>query len=274
MEVTKDMLVNDFEYDGLLLSDFGCIICSFGSGGGLETVTNGSNITFNTSPILKGTKFVLTNTQYEECLSAIIQICKNPCNLKTQEDAYFNIDEQANIMRWLNRKEFLKLKLLKEGYENVFFEGSFNVSKVIMGDDCIGFELSLTTNAPFGFYETVKKTFYATSSNYVEAFRDISDEIGFIYPEVEITCNATGDLVIHNEIENRETIIKNCVAGEVITMKSPVISSSITEHKIQNDFNYNFFRIANSYRDNVNQISFSLPCTMKISYNPIRKVGV
>lgn len=267
------MLVNDFEYDGLLLSDFGCIMCSFDSAG-LETVTNGSNITFNTSPILNGSKHILTNTQYDECLTAPFQICKNPCICSSQEDSYFSIEEQTEIMRWLNRKEFLKFKLIKEGYENIFFNGSFNVSKKVLGDYCIGFELNLTTDAPFAFYETVKKTFKATAANYTESFKDISDEIGFIYPEVEITCNATGDLIIHNELENRDTIIKNCVAGEIITMKSPIISSSISTHKIQNDFNYNFFRVANNYRDRVNKITFSLPCTMKISYNPIRKVGV
>ena len=61
------MMITDFEYDGLLLSDFGCIMCSFDSNG-LETITNGSNITFNTSPILKGGKHVLTSTKYEKCL--------------------------------------------------------------------------------------------------------------------------------------------------------------------------------------------------------------
>jgi cellulose synthase/poly-beta-1,6-N-acetylglucosamine synthase-like glycosyltransferase len=94
------------------------------------------------------------------------------------------------------------------------------------------------------------------------------------YPDVEIICKQDGNLVIHNSIEDRDTVIKNCIAGEVITMKYPVIASSIQSHQIQNDFNYNFFRVANNYRDRVNKITFSLPCTMKISYNPIRKVGV
>lgn len=267
------MLVKDFEYDGLLLSDFGCIMCSFDSTG-LETVTNGSNITFNTSPVLKGSKHVLTDMKYEECLTTTFEICKNPCNYVEQSDAYFNIEEITAIARWLNRKEFLKFKLIKEGYENIYFEGSFNVNRKMLGDDCVGMELTMTTNRPFALYETIKKTFKATTSSHVEIFKDISDEIGFIYPDVEITCNANGNLTIHNSIENRDTVIKNCVAGEVITMKYPVISSSIPTHKIQNDFNYNFFRVANTYRERGNKITFSLPCTMKISYNPVRKVGV
>lgn len=267
------MLVNDFEYDGLLLSDFGCIMCSFDLTG-LETVTNGSNITFNTSPVLKGTKHVLTDTQYNECLITTFEICKNPCNYTEQSDAYFNIEEITTITRWLNRKDFLKFKLIKEGYENIYFEGSFNVNRKMLGDYCIGMELTLITNRPFALYETIKKTFKVTQANYVEIFKDISDEIGFIYPDVEITCTTDGDLTIHNAIENRDTIIKNCVTGEVITMRYPIISSSISTHKIQNDFNYNFFRIANTYKERANKLTFSLPCTMKISYEPVRKVGV
>ena len=144
----------------------------------------------------------------------------------------------------------------------------------MLGDYCVGMELTLTTNRPFALYESIKKTFKAATANHTEIFKDISDEIGFLYPNVEIVCNANGDLTIHNAIENRDTVIKHCVAGEIITMKYPVISSSIPTHKIQNDFNYNFFRIANTYREKGNKITFSLPCTMKMSYEPVRKVGV
>ena len=142
------MLVKDFEYDGLLLSDFGYIMCSFQSNG-LQTVTNGSNITFNTSPILQGSKHVLTDTKYDECLKTTFQICKDPCNCKTQEDFYFTVEEITNLTRWLSRKEFLKFKLIKEGYENIYFEGSFNISNLVLNDDVIGMELALITNRPF-----------------------------------------------------------------------------------------------------------------------------
>lgn len=266
-------MVENFEYDGLMLSDFGCIMCTFNNNG-LETVTNGSNITFNTSPILNGDKHVLTGTKYNECLTTNFQICKNPCYHTTQQEMYFTVDEEVALMRWLNRKEFLKFKLIKEGYENIYFNGSFNIQKLVTGSDIVGFELNLVTNRPFAIYEDIKKTFTIIKNNQVEVFRDISDEIGYIYPKVEITCSTTCDLVIHNELENRDTVIKNCIAGETIKMNYPVISSSISSHKIQNDFNYNFFRIANTYKERTNKITFSHPCTMKISYNPIRKVGI
>jgi len=266
------MTANDFEYDGLLLSDFGFIMCSFSSNNE-ETVTNGSNIEFNTSPTLSGSKHELANTKYNECLTTTFQICKNPEG-KSQEECYITLDEMANLTRWLNRQGFYKFKIIKEEYENIYFEASFNISKIEFFGHIIGLELELNTNRPFALYEPIRKTFRITKNNQIEIFKDISDEIGYIYPKVEITCNAAGTLKIHNALENRDTIIENCVAGEVITMEYPVISSSIPTHQIQNDFNYVFFRVANTFRERGNKLTFSLPCTMKIIYQPIRKVGI
>jgi hypothetical protein len=83
-----------------------------------------------------------------------------------------------------------------------------------------------------------------------------------------------GDLNIHNAIENRDTRIANCTAGEVIVMDYPVIQSSISSHNIQNDFNWNFFRVANTYNNSRNDLTISIPCEIKIKYSPIVKVGL
>ncbi len=103
---------------------------------------------------------------------------------------------------------------------------------------------------------------------------DISHEEGYIYPYTEIVVNESGDLNIYNAIEDRNTYIANCVAGEIITMDYPIISSSISSHNIQNDFNYNFFRIANTFEDSRNDLTISLPCTIKATYSPIVKIGL
>lgn len=91
---------------------------------------------------------------------------------------------------------------------------------------------------------------------------------------MEIVILEDGDLNIHNAIENRNTYIGNCVAGEVITMDYPVIQSSIPSHDIQNNFNWVFFRIANTYENNRNDLTISIPCKIKIKYSPIVKVGL
>lgn len=109
---------------------------------------------------------------------------------------------------------------------------------------------------------------------YKSSINDTSYEEGFIYPYTEISVNKDGDLKIHNSIENRETYIANCVAGEVITMDYPVIRSSISSHNIQNDFNWTFFRVANTYENSRNDLVITLPCSIKVKYSPVVKVGL
>lgn len=265
----------DFEYDNLLLSGFGFMICEFSNNSGFQTVNNGSDIKFTTTSILNGNQWLSAGAKYNECLSATFNICKTPClsnnNIDIEE---ITVEEITQLSRWLCRKTFKKFKLIKDGYEQIYFEGSFSLDRIMINDKVVGLELKLTTNRPFALYEPYKKTLKFTSPMQTLSFRDISDEIGFIYAEATIICHASGDLGIYNSIEDRETVIKNVIAGEIITMKYPVISSSVASHKIQDDFNFNFFRIANSWNNVVNKITVSLPCTIQFTYSPIRKVGV
>lgn len=423
------MKANDFEFDGKKLSDYGFIMCHFDDKG-LNTVSNGSKITFNTVSALNGSKHYLTSTEYEECLSATIQICKTPCYGDVME---ISSVELRNITRWLSRKKFLKFKILDENYIDLYFEASFNISRIELDGKLVGLELEVVTNRPFalkepktftfentvesgvlerfcawekcepvietlandsvisyGFmslgemvytdieyadeitvsddkeivlvnpttisgsqsnlegviegkyiYSSYAKKYYRISSGalygiktdssstslstYISMFsgvyelsvgrgkfvdevyskedntyptdgvidgcyyyyigkrfvqnkktsmNDISYEDGYIYPYTEITIVEDGDLNINNSIENRDTFIANCVAGEIITMDYPVIQSSISSHKIPNDFNWNFLRIANTFDDSRNDLTVSLPCIIKIKYSPIVKVGL
>ena len=57
-------------------------------------------------------------------------------------------------------------------------------------------------------------------------------------------------------------------------MDYPVIKSSLESHKIQNDFNWNFFRIENKFKDKRNLIQISIPCEIEMVYSPIAKIGI
>lgn len=264
------MKAYDFNYDGKSLSDFGFIICSFGSKG-IDTVTDGSQISFNTIPIFGGTKHELLSTQYEDCLETTIQICKHSCSDGIQE---ITADEHRNITKWLNRKKFLKFKLLSEEYIDLYFEASFNISRIELDGRIFGFELEVITNRPFALKEPRIINIKNTVENGKHSINDASHEEGYIYPHTEITISKNGNLKIHNAIENRDTYIAGCVAGEVITMDYPVIQSSISSHNIQNDFNWNFFRIANTYENSRNDLTISIPCSIKVEYSPVVKVGL
>lgn len=260
----------DFEYNGKRLSDFGMIICSFGDNG-METISNGSQISFNTLPVLGGVKHELTSTTYDDCLEATIQICKYSCSTDVTEISPVEFRE---LTRWLNRKKFLKLKILDENYIDLYFEASFNISRIEFNGKLYGLELEVVTNRPFALKEPKTMIINNLVQNGNHSIDDTSYEEGHIYPYTEITVMEDGELDIYNALENRHTRINGCVAGEVITMDYPVITTTESSHKINNDFNWNFFRIANTYENSRNDLTISLPCTMKIKYSPIVKVGL
>ena len=68
-------------------------------------------------------------------------------------------------------------------------------------------------------------------------------------------------------------VIKNCIVGEVIKLDYPVISSSISSHHLENDFNWVFFRIANTFKYKKNDLTISLSCTIKLKYSPVVKMS-
>ena len=261
-----------FEYDGLSTLDFGLIICSVDSSDGINVSSAGSEINFNTVSSMHGNIKHVTNTTYDSVLEANIQICKYDCDLGV---VALTIDEKREISRWLNRKEPHILKFISkdETYDYAFFEGSFNISEIQSSGDVIGYELHLITNRPFAIGQPVFKKIVASTANYKYRFYDVSDEVGYIYPKsLVIKCLSDGDLTIHNAIENRTTQIKGCKKDEVITCNgSSIISSSLPSHNIPNDFNFRYFRIANSYENRINDLTISIPCEITFEYVPIVK---
>ena len=164
--------------------------------------------------------------------------------------------------------------LINDDYINTYFEASFNVSRIEVGGVIRGFELEMFTNSPFGFQEPVKVNIKNIVEDGKKILNSKSDEEGYIYPQMEITIDAAGDFELYNELEDRTMLIKNCQKGEVIKLNYPVIETSLSSHKIQNDFNWRFFRIARTYEENANHLTISLPCTIKMVYSPVIKIGV
>lgn len=260
----------DFEYDNVRLSDLGFIICQFDSSD-VETVSNGSEIKFETVSTLNGIKHELTSAIYEDCLTATFQICKHPCDYDETE---VSVEDMRKIMRWLNRKEYHKFKLLDDEYSGIYLEASFNVSKVEIDGRIRGFELEMFTNRPFALQEPVLIALDIVEANEAKTIYSASDEEGYIYPNMEITISVNGVLEIYNASEDRTMRVNNCKKGEVITVEYPMISSSLPSHKIQNDFNWQFFRISSTFKDKENNVTVSLPCSIKMEYSPIAKIGI
>lgn len=271
------MKLYDFEYDGQYLSDYGFIICNFNTNSGISEASAVSNISFVKVPRNNGTRFSLVQAKYTECLSAVFDICKKP-DIYDKRDMKITESEFRDIVRWLNRKEFLPLRFITDGgtvqdVEICYYNASFNVSKLMLDKVLYGIRLTIETDAPFGFGAERVISWSATNDNKRKVIPDTSDEIGYIYPTISITCKENCDFVISNESERCSSMIRNCKAGEIITMHGDtnIITTSYNNHDICNDFNYDFFRIGNTSGRIKNIITVSHPCDVVMRYCPIIK---
>lgn len=265
----------DFEYDGQYLSDYGFIICDFDGASGVDTISAGSTLTFNKVSQFNGRNFSLASTQYENCISTTFDICKDPEKYE-KDEMEISTDEFRDLMRWLNRTEFLKFQLHDSDIdyeEGCYFDASFNIEKIKINEILYGLRLTMETNKPFAYGDEEKIKWTISDTSTVKTFSDMSDEIGCIYPSLKIICNDDGDFTIQNLTFETTTTIANCSDGEVITIdgNTQIITTSDDSHKVYEDFNYEFFKIGNTYNSRKNMISVNMPCVVEITYTPIIK---
>lgn len=275
----SQVIFKDFEYDGKRLSDFNSVLSS-DSGNGVQTVNTGNTIDFQTVelPFLKKVK--TTKNKYGEMLTATLSIVKNPCDSR-----YVYTQNEANgIYRWLNRMEFASFTPIyeDENWSQVFYHASFNVSTKRIGNDIVGFELEMTTDAPFAYYKEVTFSKKSVTANNKLVFNDTSDEVGYQYPVVTVKCNTPGTLTLTNSADpDNDVVVKNCANNEVITFSGDTksISSNMTHTTLYDDFNYKYPRIVNSMEKNSkdvrrNEFFTSVNADITLVYSPICKVSV
>ena len=197
----------------------------------------------------------------------------------------YRIPKTSEIDEILVMKNNVKKRVVESGlpmWLNGYPLDEMIVEDVHLGDarvieldgKIIGFELELLTNRPYALQEPISMTIKNLQENGIKRIVSKSDEEGYIYPEMTIYIEQDGDLTIYNSLEDRTMHIANCTSGEVIKINYPMIESSLESHKIQNDFNWKFFRISRTYQNNVNEINISIPCTIQLTYSPVVKIGI
>lgn len=149
-------MFTDFEYAGKRLSDFGYTICKFGGSSDLTDVEIGCDITFSTVKNNHSSIYYNTSSSYENVYTTSLEIMKDPCN-KNQDEMYHINEEISMLTSWLNRREYHKFKPLtdEDNFYSVHYYGSFNVKEKTINDRVVGFLLSFTGNAPYGFGEHI-----------------------------------------------------------------------------------------------------------------------
>ena len=260
------------EYEGESLSGKHYIICNFDGNTG-ETTSN-VPLTFNRVSYNDGVNFGLISASYANSFEYTFDICLDPQLYDSRIIGYSNYSE---IAQWLNRKSFHKIHFFcRDEYYNdpdIYFNGSFNLSPIKYNNSMLGIRITMITDSPYGYLNTKTKT--ANLLRYGSFSVDyISDEIGYIVPDITIKCKSAGNILLKNNLNNSLLEIKNCVENEIITIKGNelIITSSESTHQIYNDFNFSFLKIGQTTKDRKNTIvCLGVPSEITISYNPVIK---
>lgn len=257
-----------FLFRGETLEEYGYALCNFNGSSSASTVETDSQKEYTTIRTFGGKYQPIVCNVYGDALTMELEICKD-----VGDESYFiSPSESAQIKRWLSSPTPHELRLSDDKYSDYYWMGTFSVKEVHVDSMCVGFHLTFTSVAPFGYKTPVIMNGSVSAGSSVTIV-DSSDDEGYIYPDIVIVVKKAGDLTITNSFDERITKIANCSSGEKITFtRSLQILSSNTSHTICDDFNFKFVRIGNSYSNPVNKLTFNLPCEYAISYSPIAKV--
>lgn len=265
------MLSTDFMYDGQYLSDYGFIIAQITTSDTKTVINEGSVITFEKASSNFGKKYSLLSAKYDGVYTTTFDICKNP---DLNDDFEITSDEFRDLMRWLNRREYLQFCFIPDKGEETekYYDAFFNVEKIIVKDYLIGLHLTVETNSAMGYGQEQSIKYTVSDTSAIFSLADMSDDIGYTYPDVTIEILRSGDLSIYNHTWQENTSIKNCVLGETITMhgNTMIIETDDENHQktLGKDFNCQFVKIGNTIKNRYNKLSFSLPCRVTIKYKP------
>ncbi len=260
----------DFEFDGEKLSDKGYMMYSDGITD--EELAVSSMVYDTVKASLSDISHKVAHN-YEENYTRTFAIMKSPC-----EDTEYNITEEeiSEMTRWLVRKQYKVFRYIDDEGEPfpTWYKVMNTVNKVVYGEDVIGLSITVTANAPYGFADAETEEWTTNA----ETITVVTDEEGYIYPDMVITCNEAGNLSITNSRETgRATVIKNVGSGEVITITGgdiQQISTNAIGHDLSVDFNYVFPRLCADYHNYDNTITTNLSCDKELTYYGIRKVGL
>ena len=220
----------DFEYDGRQLSDYGFVIGEVGGAKSQEERSVTGEISFSKVKIGRGKKHILINGSYGECLTLDFNIVKNP---DIDDDPEIKNDVERDIARWLVRESFHKLRFIKNtpNDEDVcYYNASFNMKKICLSDATVGFHLTAQTDSPFGYGVTDKITKHIDNMPYQFYIDDKSDEVGYVYPDVDIVVFGGEEFTLENSIFTDEdfSVILPDASSSALAYRYMIDGASLT----------------------------------------------
>lgn len=242
------------------------IICTSFNPVGLETINSVGETQLETVKAANSPGFYIINQDYASPLSFTFQILNKNFSDITQV-------QERELNKWLcKRGKYIDFEIDDKRYLDLIFKVNISNSKIIRIGKVYGMEFTVTCKYPFAYTRPIKKSFNITTTNQQLKIFINHDDDDYIYPDMVIKSNSTGNFSIINGSDTRVFSITNLSNTETIAITGniPLISTTLSNHKIWDAFNKNWIRLV----DGMNVLTISSPCTLTLSYQESRKVGV
>lgn len=184
------MEISNFIFNGVSLADIDMIPGSINTDS--QSMTPATlNFTVTTTPTSRTKRFV--SSHYDDTISFEIGIVKDPC---ASHDPKIDIETDRFIRRWLIREDGFKVMRFEcEDYEDILVNCYLNVAPIYLYGALIGYTITGSTDSPYVYVEDYKKEFSLSAEGTVE-IPATSDEIGFLYPKIEITSKSNSEYIL------------------------------------------------------------------------------
>lgn len=215
---------------------------------------------------------------------SLLSIRFNSCG--NYKDMNISVERARKIQKWLSLRN-KKFKINAEGYEDIYWVGTFTCKQVMLNGAIIGFNLTFTANTPYALQE--ERVIDVDLSEVLEG--DIvfsSDVYGYIDANFGISLKEKGDLKLSmyyydpdtkQYILDRTFSMDNCIADEGIFVEgsTQIVKTTWGGHPIGKDCNFLLPRLINTYQTDTeevrNKIVSNLKCRVIIYYNPTAMIG-
>ena len=263
----KDVIIGDFK-----LSDYGLMVGSFDfpyeddEDLGMSHETIEEFIGHYPTPISFG-------ASYSSKLKPVMTIVKD----KDMSDSmYFNSHECREVLRQLTGFSGYKtMQIFPYNFDELLYFNVrvVNVSYKKLDNSVVGIILEMECDSQFAWSEEFNYTYQVSPTNPLIVFNTSDDLYNYIYPLVKIKSVNDSDVMSITNIEdnNWTTEITSLNKNEVITMdsKREIISSSVPDRLISNNFNMHFIRL----KSGKNEFTFNNDAEITLSFRVPRKVG-
>lgn len=266
------MYIKDFVFDGKSATNMGLIIASLDNDS--SDLNLGANVTINTSKKIGLHTKYFHSASYDDSISFQLQIFKNNCFKICNQ--YFSEDDIFDCMRWLQKDNgYRELILISESDKKYCTKAQINVNRIENGNNTCGLSLSVNTYSPFLFDEEYEKKIEITDDSKYFDIKDTSIREGYQMLNIVVEFLKDGDFEFTTLFDGRTTIFTNCKKGEFVNIdgNNQILTSSVQEHKVYEDFNFIFPKIHNTKFNNLNTFVVNIPCKITIKYSPILMVG-